>query len=131
LPDVIGEQPWPMAFLQSLAAGLRKMAGELDPQGGGAAMSSIIEFPIADRPITENEIYKLHSEAFRDLEGEVCDLDRTGEIGNDLIMNCAAREDSCHNLELAAFAVWQLAKMLKEFRASYYAAWHGEKRGAA
>jgi hypothetical protein len=31
LPDDIGERPWPMAFLQSLAAGLRKMAGELDP----------------------------------------------------------------------------------------------------
>jgi hypothetical protein len=34
----------------------------------GAVMSSIIEFPVADRPITENEIAKLHSEAFRDLE---------------------------------------------------------------
>jgi hypothetical protein len=51
-----------------------------------------------------------------------------GEIANDLIMNCTAREDSYHNLELATFAVWQLAKMLKEFRANYYAAWHDEKR---
>ena len=34
-----------------------------------------------------------------------------GEIANDLIMNCAAREDSYHNLELTTFAVWQLAKM--------------------
>jgi hypothetical protein len=32
LPDKIGDRPWPMAFLQGLAAGLRKMAGELDPQ---------------------------------------------------------------------------------------------------
>jgi hypothetical protein len=31
LRDDIGEKPWPMAFLQSLAAGLRKMGGELDP----------------------------------------------------------------------------------------------------
>jgi len=91
-------------------------------------MSSIIEFPLPDRPITEDEIDKLHSQAFRDLEGEVCDVDRMGEIANDLIMNCAAREDSYHNLELATFAVWQLAKMLKEFRANYYAAWHGEKQ---
>jgi hypothetical protein len=37
LPDNIGEQPWPMAFLQSLAAGLRKMAGELDPANEGGA----------------------------------------------------------------------------------------------
>jgi hypothetical protein len=36
LPDDIGEKPWPLVFLQSLAAGLRKMAGELEPsdQGG-------------------------------------------------------------------------------------------------
>src|SRR5258708_6431777 len=31
LPDKVAERPWPMAFLQSLAAGLRKMAGELVP----------------------------------------------------------------------------------------------------
>ncbi len=35
LPDDICEQPWPMAFLQSLAAGLRKVAGELDPPTEG------------------------------------------------------------------------------------------------
>jgi len=35
LPDDIGERPWPMAFLQSLATGLRKMGGELDPQDKG------------------------------------------------------------------------------------------------
>jgi hypothetical protein len=31
LPDDIGEKPWTQAFLQSLAAGLRKMGGELEP----------------------------------------------------------------------------------------------------
>lgn len=38
LPDHIGvdEKPWPLVFLNSLAAGLRKMAGELDPQDKGA-----------------------------------------------------------------------------------------------
>jgi len=30
-------------------------------------MSNIVEFPLPDRPITESEIDKLHSEAFRDL----------------------------------------------------------------
>jgi hypothetical protein len=36
LPDDIGEKPWPMAFLQSLAAGVRKMGGGLDaPKVGG------------------------------------------------------------------------------------------------
>src|SRR5258706_8831120 len=37
LPDDIGEQPWPMAFVQSLAAGLRKMASQLDPPNEGGA----------------------------------------------------------------------------------------------
>jgi hypothetical protein len=36
LPDDMDERPWPMAFLQNLAAGLRKMAGELAPQTKGA-----------------------------------------------------------------------------------------------
>jgi hypothetical protein len=31
-------------------------------------MSNIVEFPLAERRITEDEIDKLHSEAFRDLE---------------------------------------------------------------
>ncbi len=35
LPDEISEKPWQLAFLRSLAAGLRKMAGELDPQDEG------------------------------------------------------------------------------------------------
>ena len=54
-----------------------------------------------------------------------------GEIANDLIMNCAAREDSYHNLELTTFAVWQLAKMTRDFRESYHKCWHGEQRGAS
>lgn len=33
-------------------------------------MSNLIEFPLPDRPITEAEVDKLHSEAFRGLEGE-------------------------------------------------------------
>lgn len=41
-------------------------------------------------------------------------------------MNCAAREDSFHNLELATFAVWQLAKMLKKFRADYQSRYYNE-----
>ena len=36
LPDDMDERPWPMAFLQNLAAGLRKMAGELDPPNEGS-----------------------------------------------------------------------------------------------
>jgi hypothetical protein len=35
LPDEIDSKPWPLAFLQSLAAGLRNMAGDLDAQDEG------------------------------------------------------------------------------------------------
>jgi len=37
-PTRLASGPWAMAFLQSLAAGLRKMAGELDPQNEGARL---------------------------------------------------------------------------------------------
>jgi hypothetical protein len=78
---------------------------------------------------TKLERDEVHAEAFRDLEGEVCDLDRMGEIAVNLMMNCAAREDGLHDLELASFAVWQLAKMAKEFRANYQKRYHGELVG--
>jgi hypothetical protein len=48
-------------------------------------MSNIVEFPIADRPITEDEIDELHSEAFRDLEGHVCDCVHMGELATQLM----------------------------------------------
>ena len=97
-------------------------------------MSNVVEFPGAEPPpegYSKSHCDKLHSEAFRDLEGEVCDLDRIGEIAQNLIMNCAAKEDSFHDLELATFAVWQLAKMAKEFRANYQKRWHGELVGVS
>ena len=93
-------------------------------------MSSVIEFPGKEPPpegYAKEHVDKLHAEAFRDLEGEVCDLDRIGEIAQNLIMNCVAREDSFHDLELAAFAVGQLAKMAKEFRTNYEKRWYGER----
>ncbi len=80
----------------------------------------IFEFPghkLPSEPFSEQDIAKLHSEAFRDLEGAVCDLDRMGEITQNLIMNCATGEDSLHDLELATFAIGLLAKMTKEFKA--------------
>ena len=54
-----------------------------------------------------------------------------GEIAQDLIMNCVAREDGFHDLELASFAVGQLAKMAKEFRANYEKRWYGARVGVS
>jgi hypothetical protein len=96
-------------------------------------MTEIITFPgapLPDQPITEADVDKLHSTAFRDMEGEVCDLERMSEIAQQMIMQCTAREgEGLRELELAHFAILELAKMLREFRANYYKRWHGELTG--
>jgi hypothetical protein len=96
-------------------------------------MSEIVQFPgrgtspenRSDRELNDDGD-RPHAEAFRDLEPEVCGLELMGDIAQDLIMQCAAREDSLRKLELAAFAVSQLAKMTRDFREIYYKRYHGE-----
>jgi hypothetical protein len=92
---------------------------------------NVVEFPPSDRPITESERAELHSRAFRDLEGGVCDLERMGQIAQDLIVQCVAGEDGYRDLELSTFAVTQLAKMLRDFKDQYYKRWHAELTGAS
>jgi hypothetical protein len=85
-------------------------------------MSKFVEFPGREPPpegYSEQYIDKLHSEAFRDLEGDVCDLERMGQIAQDLIAQCVGID---RDLELSSFAVMQLAKMLREFKDRYYKA---------
>ena len=90
-------------------------------------MSNIVEFPIADRPITESEVDKLHSEAFRDLEPRICDCTTMATIAAQMMF---AKDDGT-NRELV-FAVAHVSEMLTALKADYYAAWHGEKqRGAS
>ena len=81
-------------------------------------MSNIVEFPIADRPITESEIDKLHSEAFRDLEPSICDCESMAKIAAQIAMNTKTedRELVVHAMEL-----------LTALKKNYYAAWHGER----
>jgi hypothetical protein len=96
-------------------------------------MSNVVEFPdlAAAGGYSEAYIEKVHAKAFRDLEGEVCDLERMGQIAQDLIVQCVAREDGYRDLELAGFAVCQLAKMTRDFKESYYKRWHGELAGVS
>jgi hypothetical protein len=84
-----------------------------------------IPFPSA-APAPEVHV---HAQAFCDLEGEVCDLERMGQIAQDLIVECVAREDGYRELELSSFAVTQLSKMLRDFKDRYYKRWHGELTG--
>jgi hypothetical protein len=83
-------------------------------------MSSIVEFPTADRED------KLHAEAFCDLEREISDLESMGKIAAHLMVSA----DDGTNRELV-FAVLHLSEMLTAFKANYYAAWHGEKQQGA
>jgi hypothetical protein len=65
--------------------------------------------------------------AFRDLESEVCDLDRMGEIAERLVAEWMGGESSSppREAELAVCAVQQLRKFLTEFKTQYYRAWEG------
>jgi hypothetical protein len=81
-------------------------------------MSNIVEFPIADRPITESEIDKLHSEAFRDLEPSICDSESMAKIAAQIAMNTKTEDR-----ELVVHAM----EMLTALKKNYYAAWRGER----
>ncbi len=84
---------------------------------------NIVEFPLPDRPITEDEIDRLHSEAFRDLEEGICDCASMAKIAAQMVL---AKDDGT-NRELI-FAVAHVSEMLTAFKANYYAAWYGEKQ---
>ncbi|MEH2521579.1 hypothetical protein V1279_007152 [Bradyrhizobium sp. AZCC 1610] len=82
---------------------------------------NVVEFPIADRPITESQMDKLHSQAFRDLESRICDCVSMAKIAAQAVMNI--RTD---DRELV-FAVAHASEMLDTLKADYYAAYHGKK----
>jgi hypothetical protein len=67
--------------------------------------------------------------AFWDMESEVCDLDRMGEIAERLIMEWLETTGSSppRQAELAVCAVQQLQKQLKQFKTTYYRAWEAGK----
>jgi hypothetical protein len=91
--------------------------------------ADILTFPgdgLLDRPITQDEIDKLFSKNFIDLELRISDVENMGDIAQNLIAKCAVREDKLHDLQMATFAVFQLSKMLTKLKSDYYAAWHGE-----
>jgi hypothetical protein len=70
--------------------------------------------------------------AFRDLESEVCDLDRMGEIADCLVMEWLETTGSSppRQAELAVCAVQQLHRLLNEFKTQYYRAFEGDNEVA-
>ena len=89
-------------------------------------MSNVVEFPTADRPITESEVAELHSRAFRDLEPGIVDCTTMAKIAAQMVF----AEDDGTNRELV-FAVAHVSEMMTALKANYYAAWHGEKSQGA
>jgi hypothetical protein len=87
-------------------------------------MSEIIEFPLPDRPFTESEIDKLHSQAFRDLEEKISDCVTMASIAVQMVAPAIEGCDSKH--KKAVFAMSHLANMLEKLNTDYHAAWHGE-----
>jgi hypothetical protein len=81
---------------------------------------NIVDFPAADRPITESEIDKLHSQAFRDLEEKICDCVSMAKIAADQIHDFKTED---RELVFAVAHTWELLAKLKT---DYYAAWHDE-----
>ena len=110
------------------AESARLLADTLARAAGGALSP---KEAAASEAVPASDGNEVHAQAFRDLEGDVCDLERMGHIARELMMECSAREDGLRPLELATFAVWQLAKMTQEFRESYYKRYHGETQGAS
>jgi hypothetical protein len=80
------------------------------------------------KPPSEDDQDKLHSKAFCDLEAEVCDLDRLGEITNGMMVDLGNEPDNQRRLELAWTMVQVLAARLKQFKVDYYAAWEGKRQ---
>jgi signal transduction histidine kinase len=85
-------------------------------------MTNVVDFPLTDRPVTESEIDKLHSQAFRDLEPEICDCTSMAKIATQMV----TEKDDGSDRELI-FAVVHVLQMLDALKAGYYAAWHNEK----
>ena len=78
-------------------------------------------------PDTTKDNVHARDERFRDLESEVCDLERMGEIADRLVSEWMGGESSSppREAELAVCAVQQLRKLLTEFKTQYYRAWKG------
>jgi phytoene/squalene synthetase len=89
--------------------------------------ADVISFPgdgLSDRPISEQEVDRLHSKNFRDLEGRINDCAIMAAIAHEMAMAAIVGIEPKH--EKAQFAVCKAAQMLKQLQADYQAAWYGE-----
>ncbi len=91
-------------------------------------MTDVIPFPgavPAPEVRTERDENEVHAQAFRNLESEVCDLNRWAELARSLVLECACDRRSWRELELAVLVVERLSELVGDFRHGYYRAWKG------
>jgi hypothetical protein len=86
---------------------------------------SVVKFPGETSTPEGNDDLAARDERFRDLEHEVCNLERAGKIVEHFVAGWLNVADNPlpRDAELAVYAVEQLCKRLTEFRADYYRAW--------
>jgi hypothetical protein len=84
-------------------------------------MSDVVKFPGAGGSITADQEDKFQAQAFRDLEGRICDCVSMAKIATDAVMEL--RTD---DRELV-FAVAHTFEMLNTLKVDYYAAYNNEK----
>jgi hypothetical protein len=82
----------------------------------------VVEFPGANREISESEVNDLHAEAFRDLENRLNDCVSMAQIAAEQIHN-----HKTDDRELV-FAVAHTSELLAKLKKDSYHAWYGENR---
>jgi hypothetical protein len=89
--------------------------------------ADILTFPgdgLPDRPVTEQEVDRLHSQNFKDLEGRINNCALMAAIAMDLVIPLIMGIEP--EKEKAQFAIHNAAQMLKQLQTDYQAAWYGE-----
>jgi hypothetical protein len=85
-------------------------------------MSEIVQFPGSaekpEREWSEQEVDKIHGQAFRDLEGPISDCASMVQITAQLMSQFDNGE-----YPHVCFAVFHLNDMLRELKKTYYARW--------
>ena len=85
---------------------------------------SVIKFPGAEPPpggYSEEHVDKVHGDAFRELETNLRDCVRMGEIAAELMLNAKVENDGLR------FAVFHTAEMLIRLEKEYDARWNDER----
>ena len=83
---------------------------------------TIVKFPaLVTGPPPDGRRDKRHADAFRELEGRLCDCVRMAHVAGDMAANA---EDVDEDM---LFAIGQTFAMIETLKVDYYAAYHGEK----